>query len=314
VEEAHRTAILESVAEAMAARGAGGGATAVAELIAHSGVSSSAFHDTFPDREACLLAAFELGVGRARARMVAAYDTEPRWLDAIKAGLAAFLRFLEDEPALGRLLVVYSMSGGERVLRRRVEVLEALAAVVDRGRLEVSPGRQQPAAVIGEGVVGAVLAVLQNRLLADDRASLIELFGPLVSIVVLPYLGAGVARRELARPAPRVRAVVGAGAKGAGGHLEHGGVVRLTERTVRVLRAIADYPGASNREVADRAGVVDQGQISKLLSRLQARELIVKLGEARTRGAPNSWHLTERGEALLSGAPDVNGAPPVNRS
>ncbi len=314
MEEAHRTAILESVAAAMAARGAGGGATTIAELIAHSGVSSSAFYETFPDREVCLLAAFELGVGRARARVVAAYDTEPRWLDAIKAALAAFLRFLEDEPALGRLLVVYSMSGGGLVLRRRVEVLEALAAVVDRGRLEVPPGRPQPAAVIGEGVVGGVLAVLQNRLLADDGAGVIELFGSLVSIVVLPYLGAGVARRELTRPAPRIRVAVEIGAKGVGGHPETGGVVRLTERTVRVLRALADYPGASNREVADRAGVVDQGQISKLLSRLEARELIVKLGEARTRGAPNSWHLTARGEALLSSAPAVSGAPPASRS
>jgi DNA-binding MarR family transcriptional regulator len=67
-----------------------------------------------------------------------------------------------------------------------------------------------------------------------------------------------------------------------------------------VLSAIADYPGASNREVAERAGVVDQGQISKLLARLEARGLIAKIGEGRTRGAPNAWRLTERGESLMS--------------
>jgi hypothetical protein len=48
-----------------------------------------------------------------------------------------------------------------------VEILAALAAVIDRGRLEGAAGRQQPPAVIAEGVVGAVLTVLQNRLLAD---------------------------------------------------------------------------------------------------------------------------------------------------
>jgi len=144
--------------------------------------------------------------------------------------------------------------------------------------------------------------VLQNRLLADDRAGVIELFGSLVSIIVLPYLGAGVARRELTRPAPRVWSAADAGANGVARSLDDVGLVRLTERTVRVLRAIADYPGGSNREVADRAGVVDQGQISKLLSRLEARTLIAKMGEGRSRGAPNSWRLTERGEALLSGA------------
>jgi len=269
------------------------------DVIARAGVSGGLFHETFPDREACLLAAIELGLQRACRDVLGAYDAESRWLDAIKAGLAAFLAYLEREPALGRLLVVYSMSGGERVLRRRVEILSALAAVVDMGRLEGPADRQQLPAVIAEGVVGAVLAVLQNRLMSNQNATVRDLFGSLVSIIVLPYLGAGAARRELTRPLPRIR--VGAGVEPPdGAQLEDQGAgVRLTYRTMRVLRAIADYPGASNREVADRAGIVDQGQVSKLLNRLQTRGLIAKAGETRTRGAPNSWRLSERGELLL---------------
>lgn len=303
MEEVQRTRVLEAMAEAMAEHGAGGATVMVADVIERAGVSAAAFHETFADREACLLAAFDLGVSRARKDMVAAYDSELRWLDAVKAGLAAFLRFLEAEPALGRLLVVYSMGGGEQVLRRRVAVLRALAAIVDRGRLEGPATRQQPPAVAGEGVVGAVLTIIQNRLLADEGETELELFGSLVSIIVLPYLGAGVARRELTRPAPRARSAPGEGSRGVPSAYENGGVVRLTDRTARVLSAIADYPGASNREVADRAGIIDQGQISKLLSRLRTRELVVNLGEGQTRGAPNSWRLTERGEALLSNVP-----------
>jgi AcrR family transcriptional regulator len=298
VEEVQRTRILEAMAEAIAERGAGGTTVTAADVITRSGVSSGAFYEAFPDRDACLFAAFELGVLRARKVILPAYDAEPRWLDAIKAALVAFLRFLEDEPAFGRLLVVYSMSGEAQVLRRRVQILGALAAAVDRGRLQVPAGRQRPPAVIAEGVIGAVLAVLQNRLLADEAGVVMDLFGSLVSIIVLPYLGTGVARRELTRPAPPIRTSAGIGRKGAGRSVEHGGV-RLTERTVRVLSAIANYPGASNREVADRAGIVDQGQISKLLGRLQARGLIAKVAEGRTRGAPNSWHLTERGALML---------------
>ena len=96
-----------------------------------------------------------------------------------------------------------------------------------------------------------------------------ELFGSLVSIIVLPYLGAGVARRELTRPPPRVRK------RPTQRHRDRSAsaasCARLTYRTARVLIAIDDYPGASNREVAERAGVVDQGQISKLLGRLEGR-------------------------------------------
>jgi AcrR family transcriptional regulator len=290
--------VLETLAEAMVERGAGGGVTA-AEVIARSGVSARAFHEEFPDRAACLLAALELGVERARKRVLSAYDAESRWLDAVKAALVAFLRFLEDEQALGRLLVVNSLSGGEAVVCRRLELLAVLAEAVDRGRLEGPAGRQQPPAVIAEGVVGAVLAILQNRLLAEGEVVVMDLFGALVSIIVLPYLGAGIARRELLRPPPRIRssaAAVELSEAGATGDRDDG---RITYRTARVLSSIAVYPGASNREVADRAGIVDQGQISKLLNRLQARGLIAKLSEGRARGAPNSWRLTERGELVL---------------
>lgn len=299
MQDEQRTRILEATAEAASARGIDGSSVTAAEVIARAGVSSEAFHALFIDRDACLLAACELALERARKRIVVAYDAEPRWLDAVKAGLAELLRFLEDEPAFGRLLIVYSMGGGEQLLRRRAQVLATLAEVVDRGRHEAPADRQQPSAIVGEGVVGAVIAVLQNRLLRADRAGVIELFGSLISIIVLPYLGVGVARRELTRPAPPVRVPgVGSAARGA---LGDGEDVRLTYRTARVLSAIADYPGASNREVADRAGIVDQGQVSKLLGRLQAAGLIVKIGDARaTRGAPNSWRLTDRGESLLA--------------
>ncbi len=293
------------MAEAMAERGAAGSTVTVADVIARSGVSSMAFHEAFADRDEILLAALDLGMLRAGKVVIAAYDAEPRWLDAIKAGLMVFLRFLEDEPAMGWLLVVYSTSGGEQVLLRRAKVLGVLAAAIDRGRLERSAEKPQLPAVIAEGVVGAVLAVLQNRLLADEPGGVIDLFGSLVSIIALPYLGAGVARRELTRPLPRIRSGGEGEPKSAGGSVEHGGDVRLTYRTACVLRAIADYPGASNREVADRAGIVDQGQISKLLGRLAARGLIVKTGASLTRGAPNSWCLTELGELVLK---DMSGS------
>jgi DNA-binding MarR family transcriptional regulator len=286
------------MAEVMAEQGAGAEGVRAAELAARAGVDRETVDELLIDREACLLAAFDLAVERAWEEMAGAYRGESRWLDSVKAALASFLWFLESQPALGGLLVVYSMGGGERVLRRRLEVLGKLAEVVDRGREERPAGAQPPPRVVADGVVGAVLAVIHNRLIAEEARPVMELFGSLTSIIVLPYLGAGAARRELSRPAPRVR---------TRSELESGALdfaaqqvgTRLTYRTARVLGAIDDYPGASNREVAERAGVVDQGQVSKLLARLEGRGLIEKTGEIRTRGAPNSWRLTDEGETLM---------------
>jgi AcrR family transcriptional regulator/DNA-binding MarR family transcriptional regulator len=77
---------------------------------------------------------------------------------------------------------------------------------------------------------------------------------------------------------------------------------RLTVRTHMVLAAIAELGGRgsppSNREIADAAGVSDQGQISKLLARLEGHGLLRNTGR-ETQGSPYAWHLTLRGEEIL---------------
>jgi AcrR family transcriptional regulator/DNA-binding MarR family transcriptional regulator len=294
-----RTRILEAMAETAVELGVG--AVTVAHVVAHAGVSRRTFYELFGDREACLLAAFNLGVERARVRIEPVYDAERRWRDGVRVGLAAFLAFLEDEPALGRLCVVHSLGGDVEVLNRRAEVLGKLAEVVDRGRTEGTAGRTQPPALIAEGVVGAVLSMIYTQLQGqDDEQPLTDLFGVLMNLILLPYLGPSAAGRELTRPVPKVQTDIeslysdGASGNGAGGDPH----IRLTYRTARVLTAIAGSPGASNREVAARAGVVDQGQISKLLGRLLRLGLIANTGESSSRGAPNAWRLTELGERV----------------
>ncbi|MFI5010071.1 MAG: hypothetical protein ACHQDY_07335, partial [Solirubrobacterales bacterium] len=57
-------------------------------------------------------------------------------------------------------------------------------------------------------------------------------------------------------------------------------------------------PGASNRVVAEGSGISDQGQISKLLARLDTLGLAHNVGRGQPRGAPNAWRLTARGEEV----------------
>jgi AcrR family transcriptional regulator/DNA-binding MarR family transcriptional regulator len=309
VEETQRTKILEATATLVAERGVA--ALTLGDMMARAGVSRRVFYECFDGRDACLLAAFDLGVERAVERIAPAYTAQSRWRDAIRAGLAELLRFIDDQPTLGRLCIVHSLSGGPVLLRRRAEVQATLWEVVDRGRVEGAPGRNEPPPVVAEGVVGAVLTVIQTRLLArdaepPDERPTIELFGSLMSLIALPYLGAGAARRELTRPAPVPRVVRGDTAAVPTRYEDLG--VRLTYRTGRVLQAIARYPGASNREVAERAGIVDQGQISKLLSRLEAIGVIANRSEGTSRGAPNAWRLTERGERVERGVQERFGS------
>lgn len=302
VSEIQRARILAAMKEVAAERGAGN--VTVAHVVSRSGVSRRTFYELFEDREACFLAAFDDAAAQIAARVVPAYEGEGRWRERIRAALAALLDFLDEEPRAGRLCVVESLAAGPNALERRARIVETVKEALEQGRAE-SRGRRELAPLTAEGVVGAVSSVLHARL-ADPAAhggSFVGLLNPLMGMIVLPYQGAAAAARELERPAPpRPERPLG-----------HGGDplreldMRLTYRTVRVLLAIGQTPGTSNREVAAAAGVEDQGQISKLLSRLKTLGLIENAGAGHLSGEPNSWHLTAKGEQV-AGAIEVQTA------
>jgi DNA-binding PadR family transcriptional regulator len=51
-------------------------------------------------------------------------------------------------------------------------------------------------------------------------------------------------------------------------------------------------------EITEGSGIVDHGQISKLLTRLAALSLIENLVDGQRKGAANAWHLTARGAQI----------------
>ncbi len=301
VSEIQRMRILAAMAEVASERGAG--SVTVAHVVARGGVSRRTFYDLFSDREECFLAAFEEAIGRVSGLVLKAYGREgtPRsgtgWRERIRAGLWAALVWLDDEPATARLCVVEALAAGPRVLERRAVLLRALVAAVDEGRGDVPKRATQPPPLTAEGVVGAVLSVIHTRLLERGAKPLTGLLGELMSVIVLPYLGQSSAQKELHKPAPPLLKINSAAHRDPLDGLE----MRITYRTVRVLMVIAASPDASNRQIASGAGISDQGQVSKLLARLEHLGLIYNRGLGPVKGAPNAWQLTARGR-------DVEGA------
>ena len=172
-------------------------------------------------------------------------------------------------------------------------MLDRLAALLDEGGRRT--GSEQPPRLAAEAVVGGVLSVIHTRLLKPETGPLSSLLAPLMSMIVLPYLGHEAASRELSRP--RAAAPRATGTPTAPNPLK-GLKLRLTYRTLAVLKAIADEPGLSNREIGERIGVSDQGQISRLLGRLAERRLTENTGGGQAMGAANAWRLTPTGSDL----------------
>ena len=308
--------------------------SSVAHITGRARVSRRTFYDLFANREECFLAVLEDAVARIEGEIVAADLAGLAWRDRVRGGLLAILSFFDREPVLARVCVVDALQGGARVLRWREGVLSGLAEVLDEGRGERGAGsRRECTSLTAEGLVGAAFAIVHARLLPEvaagrgeasrsrtqgawrttyasdrgrrDAQPLVVLLGELMSLIVLPYLGPGAARSEQERslpPLPRSERGARGRANGAvvGSDLLAEVPMRLTYRTALVLDGIAKHPGASNRAVGESAGIFDQGQVSKLLARLQRLGLTANTGVGHTKGEPNAWSLTPLGVRVAS--------------
>jgi AcrR family transcriptional regulator len=270
----------------------GYGEMTVAAVIDRARVSRKTFYDIFADRDDCFAAIIEEIAARAYSVASAAYAAESSWLAATRAALHSLLCLIDEEPRLARIWFVDSLAGPRAVHERKAEVSAMLAAVVDRGR-GMADEQGRPAPLIGEATVGGISHVLYTRLVNGHRESFAELLGPCMYLIALPSLGVAQATAELRRKPPAGHQERPDPPRGLATLREMG--LRLTSRTVRTLDIISQQPGISNRMVADASGIKDQGQASKLLSRLERLALIENQGLGHDRGAANAWHITPRG-------------------
>ena len=226
------------------------------------------------------MAAFDEGVVRLGQVIGGAAAGERGWRERVRAALVAALAFLDEQADWARFLLVDPPVATVAVAERRQQALQALASALAREThsKNVSPRGFTPSPLLtAELVVGGVFSAVRGQLLEHPERSLAAMAPSLMSFVLTSH------------------ATVEAGP-------ELGLPVRTTYRTTRVLEAIADRPRSNNREIADAAGLRDEGQTSKLLSRLEQRGLIENVGLGAAYGEPNQWLLTGAGMQVLGTA------------
>jgi AcrR family transcriptional regulator len=282
-----------------------------------AGVTDSDFREIFPSVEGCYRAAFEEGLERLSRTVDEAAGREGSWLDRLRAGLVAFLGFLDDEPAWAHLLILdRPFVDGMVELHCELRVLGVLTCLLDDDAPQATGERVHEPLLTSEFVVGGAISVIRAQLLKGDGTVLVGLAPSLMSFMVRPYLGQVAANTELeGRPSVNDRgSAADLGASREAGLARAASLpIRVTHRTTMVLRAIARAPYSNNREIADAAELTDEGQTSKLLARLERQGVIENVGVGAARGEPNAWLLTACGQHALalidaSGAPRPRGA------
>jgi DNA-binding MarR family transcriptional regulator len=260
-------------------------------VVARAGVSPEAFDEVFESSQDCILAAFSEGLKRLSHEVLEATYRQERWLERLRAGLVALLGFLDDEPQWASLLILRASVDGELALQCQQRLQDLLGALLKEGR-----GKQIASAELGspvltrELILGGVFSLIRARMLEGDRAPLVELAPPLTAFMVASYLGLPVAKVELSE----ISAAEGKGASPSG-ELP----ILFTHRTTMVLRAIAEFPRSSNAAIARAAGLTDEGQMSKLLKRLEQRGLIEHVTPDRGSRRLKAWLITPTGRRVL---------------
>ena len=126
----------------------------VQAVLDRAGLYRQAFYDHFTSKEDCFAAAYEEAATAVEAQVRTAAGGGRSWEEQLRAGLGRLLELLDDDPVLGRALLV-----------------------------EVHPTR---------GGFPGIHSVL-HALLANGRGGLRELRGELMYVAVLPYRGADAA-------------------------------------------------------------------------------------------------------------------------
>ena len=303
VDELQRARIVRAVAEVAAERGVAG--VSVELAIARAQVSRRTFHKHFAGLPEAVIAVLEEGYQQAASLVAQAFADGQAWVESMRAALAATLAFFDSEPAIARVCLVEAAAGDPLVrghLEGRVGAFRAL--VVERLQEDVTSASP----LAPEGALASVMGVVRARLIAPEAGPLVELLGPLMGLIVGPFMTAADVAQEVAagdalarallagRPTPDAAAL----AHGALPHvpiplpLTHPSAFRLRE----CLRYVTAHPGVSNSQVASGVGISHRGQTALLLRRLVSLELLAK--RAGAPGHANAWRATAAGYAVAS--------------
>ena len=262
-------------------------AATVTSVSARAGVSRRVFYEAFDGRESCFLGVLDEAYGQASMLIARAFERTDCWREGCCLALAGLLQLFDAEPVLARVWLVESLAAGVWALERRAQHVAALTRqIVERWRPSADAG-SHPLAVVG--VMESVLGVIQTHMLTAQAEPMISLLGPLMGVIVAPYLEKEAVADEIERATVLAHGMLAVSVCLAGVRRlrrRRLWMIRVQHRARKSLVYLAGNPGASNRNVADATGVRTHAQISVAACTPRARRAV---GEACWPARPRKW-------------------------
>jgi AcrR family transcriptional regulator len=218
-------------------------AMTVADLVALSGVSRSAFYRHFEDKQECFLATVE-AIVEPTLRQMAGDQGVPAGTERAKQAFESLMGLIVSQPAAAKACFVEIYAAGPEgvaLVDRTMDALQELATQL----LDQMPDRKQMPPEVVRAIIGSIQKIIHKRLYRGQVEELEELVPQLWDWIFCYPVPPGPLRPPRRR---RVRARPFA---------ERQAQANPPERILRALAAVVSekgYPDTTVAEVVDRAG------------------------------------------------------------
>lgn len=180
--------IMDALADLAAERGYE--ATKISDIVQRAKVARKTLYDNFEGKEEVFLAAFDAARDEALERVEAGCgEAGGDWQERIEAGLAAFLHYVAEQPALARMCMVEALSATPATTGRYEEALQAF---VELAREQLPRDERLPE-TIDETLVGGVAWIVYRAIRRGEAKSATQLLPELVEFMRNPFIAADLA-------------------------------------------------------------------------------------------------------------------------
>lgn len=166
----------------------------IAGISSQAGVSSETFYKQFPDKEACMVAAYRESASRVlNATTQATRELQlanERSEETLRGVLESLMFSIQLEPDAARVLFVEGLSGGRRMREESLRVLERMITGTEAAIESVAP-TEGPIELPAIALVGAVRNVVSRCLRAHNEDRLPRIVAPFAEWILSYQLPSG---------------------------------------------------------------------------------------------------------------------------
>ena len=176
----------------------GYGEMRVADALTLAGVSKADFDAEFPDKDACLFAAYEQLTERLVRRTAAGCGRGGEWPARVRRGLEALLEELAGAPEMARVAIRTFPAIGPEARARYQDFVEGFAPLLREGR-ELAESDGELPDEVEMLAVGAAEAIVFEEIEAGRAEQLPAMAPAILFSILVPFLGPEAASAEMAR-------------------------------------------------------------------------------------------------------------------